>query len=222
VFEHADAMHADPTTCATCHTRETCATCHLEKTPEVAAPLGTSSSIRMETSGLPVPGHTPNFATAHGEAAVAALPKCAACHAETFCTSCHDASGRPEFHPADFVQRHGAEAWGSTQQCSDCHSSEAFCRSCHAAQGFRVGKDVNAAFHDNQPDWLTAHAAAARQGLEACSSCHTQSSCLRCHSARDGFRINPHGPDFDPDQVQEKARESCSLCHFQSQLPGAP
>ena len=124
---------------------------------------------------------------------------------------CHDGSGRPSFHPADFVQRHGAEVAAQLQVCSECHSNEVFCRDCHSTQGFAVADQTGAAFHDATPDWFMAHGQAARQGLDACASCHSQTSCLRCHSAVEGFRINPHGPDFDADA--EMAKGSCTICH---------
>lgn len=214
-WTHGEAMAEAPTSCATCHTQTTCATCHVDTSGRIAGDLApVSTSLRTGGGGPPeIPGHTPNFAVAHGEAAVAALPKCAACHAESYCVDCHDGSGRPSFHPADFVQRHGAEAWSQMQSCSDCHSNEAFCRDCHTTQGFAQAPGAIAgSFHDAQPDWFQTHGRAARQGLDACASCHTQSSCLRCHSAKEGFRVNPHGPDFDPDA--SKAKGSCTLCHF--------
>ncbi|MDT8436301.1 MAG: hypothetical protein RRA92_06050 [Gemmatimonadota bacterium] len=213
-FTHGAAMAESATGCGTCHTQETCTTCHVDTGPVIAEPLAATSAARIPTPGRPaIPGHGPNFAVAHGEAAVASLPKCAACHAESYCVDCHDGSGSPSFHPTDFVSRHGADAWSRTQNCSDCHSNEAFCRDCHATQGFaQAPGQRNAAFHDAQPDWFQSHGRAARQGLDACASCHSQSSCLTCHSAKEGFRINPHGPDFDVDG--DKARASCTICHF--------
>lgn len=215
VFTHGDAMAAAPTSCATCHTRETCADCHVDTSGQIAKDLAPASASLRGNGGGPasIPGHGPNFAVAHGEAAVASLPKCAACHAESYCVDCHDGSGSPSFHPENFVQRHGADSWARMQSCSECHSNEAFCRDCHATQGFAQAPGAIAgSFHDAQPDWFQTHGRAARQGLDACASCHTQSSCLRCHSAKEGFRVNPHGPDFDPKAASAKG--SCTLCHF--------
>ena len=44
-------------------------------------------------------------------------------------------------------------------------------------------------------------------------------NCLRCHSAKSGFRVSPHGPDFDPEHVADKSTQSCGICHFT--IPGA-
>jgi hypothetical protein len=210
-LSHGAAMREAPNSCATCHTQNLCATCHIDTSEQIAEDFAVETSASADGPLVKIPGHGPNFAVAHGAAAVASSPKCAACHEETYCVDCHDGSGRPSFHPADFVQRHSAEAWGQMQTCSECHSNEAFCRDCHTTQGFANAGQTGAAFHDAVPDWFVAHGKAARQGLDACASCHTQSSCLRCHSAVEGFRINPHGPDFDADA--EKAKGSCTICH---------
>jgi hypothetical protein len=80
--------------------------------------------------------------------------------------------------------------------------------------GFAKGN----AFHDAQPDWLLAHGQAARLGMEECASCHEQNSCLRCHSAKSGWRINPHGPGFDPGRVADRSQMSCAICHYRDQI----
>ena len=54
---------------------------------------------------------------------------------------------------------------------------------------------------------------AARQGMESCSTCHQQTECLACHSAKQGWRVNPHGPDFDPERAADRSTQSCAICH---------
>jgi hypothetical protein len=110
--------------------------------------------------------------------------------------------------------------YGQPPECAACHSEEAFCRDCHTGLGFAAGGRTGAAFHDAQPDWLLAHGQAARQDLESCVACHSEATCLRCHSAKTGFRVSPHGPDFDPDHVADKSTQSCGICHLS--LPQAP
>jgi len=211
---HGSEVAESSSSCATCHKQETCATCHIDTYRRIAEDFATATFGSTNPKQVQIPGHAANFAIAHGSAAVASTPKCAACHAETYCVECHDGSGRPSFHPANFVQRHGAEVAAQLLTCSECHSNEVFCRDCHSTQGFAVADQTGAVFHDAIPDWFTAHGQAARQGLDACASCHSQTSCLRCHSAVEGFRINPHGPDFDADA--EKAKGSCTICHGSS------
>lgn len=123
------------------------------------------------------------------------------------------------FHPLNFVLRHGAEAFAAPTECADCHSREVFCRSCHERSGFAASaRRTSGAFHDAQPDWLLTHGQAARQNLEGCVGCHRQTSCLRCHSAKAGLRLNPHGPGFDPSRLTGRSTMSCGICHFADQI----
>jgi hypothetical protein len=174
--------------------------------------------VQITAAGVMPVGHTTTFFDRHGTAAAIGVPQCSACHAEKECIACHDGVKKPSFHPLDFVVRHGAEAFAEQTECAACHSEEAFCRDCHTGLGFAAGGRTNAAFHDAQPDWLLAHGQAARQNLESCVSCHSEGTCLRCHSAKTGFRVSPHGPDFDPDHVADKSTQSCGICHFS--IPG--
>jgi hypothetical protein len=208
-------------TCANCHAQPSCETCHGDGEPVVIRelPVPTSDGPQgvMFAAGGP-PGHTPDFKTQHRSAAVAGIPDCSTCHTESYCADCHDGPSSPGFHPVNFVARHGAEAFATETECSTCHSSEAFCRDCHEGIGFAQGGRSGAAYHDATDSWLIGHGRAARQDMEACVTCHQQSSCLRCHSAKDGWRVNPHGPDFDPDRVADRSEQSCAICHFASQL----
>jgi cytochrome c553 len=224
VQTHQEEARRDVTACATCHTRDSCATCHGEGRPTVAARLavarpGGPEGVRITAGAVMPVGHTPTFFDRHGTAAAIGVPQCSACHAEKECIACHDGVQKPSFHPLDFVVRHGAEAFAEQTECAACHSEEAFCRDCHTGLGFAAGGRTGAAFHDAQPDWLLAHGQAARQDLESCVACHSERTCLRCHSAKTGFRVSPHGPDFDPDHVADKSTQSCAICHLT--LPGA-
>lgn len=237
-FSHAKRVVGGSLSCASCHAEPSCRTCHGEaRIPEIAA-LPDPSEVGL--AGVTVartraPGHIPDFGSQHAAAAAANLPNCTSCHVERECAACHDAvptrSARGDaavpmnsptsgYHPENFLQRHGAEAFAVQTSCTDCHSTEAFCRSCHQGVGVTVGvaDGAGGAFHDAQPDWLFEHGRAARQGLEACSSCHQQTSCLRCHSAKSGLRISPHGRDFDPDRVSDASLQSCAVCHTARQI----
>jgi hypothetical protein len=224
VTEHQEDARRDITVCATCHTRESCATCHGEGQPAVAARLVSArpdgpQGVTITAAAMMPVGHTRTFFDRHGTAAAIGVPQCSSCHAEKECIACHDGVQKPSFHAIDFVVRHGAEAFAERTECAACHSQEAFCRDCHTGLGFAAGGRTGAAFHDAQPDWLLAHGQAARQGLETCVACHSEATCLRCHSAKTGFRVNPHGPDFDPDHVADKSTQSCAICH--RSLPGS-
>jgi hypothetical protein len=221
-WAHGEEAERDIGDCASCHTRPSCQACHgtglalATKLPE-PGPEGRRGVVLADVEAAV---HPVDFATRHGEAAAVGVPNCTACHTEEQCAACHDGAAPPRFHPVDFVLRHGADAFGSETECATCHSREAFCRDCHMTSGFAAGGRTGGAFHDAVPDWLLAHGQAARQELEACTACHDQSTCLRCHSAKSGLRINPHGPGFEADRVAARSQQLCGICHFS--LPGEP
>jgi predicted CXXCH cytochrome family protein len=216
-FEHGRAAAAAMQDCAACHTRSSCETCHAEaKLGSLAVlmepPAGDGRGVRLV--GAHPPGHAPGFERHHAAAAASGAMDCAACHSPSYCNDCHRAAARPGFHAPDFVHQHAAAAYARDTDCASCHSTEAFCRDCHAGAGLSPGDPRTAAYHDAQPFWLLTHGQAARQGMESCAACHQQTDCLRCHSARSGWRIDPHGPDFDPDRLGDRSLESCAVCHF--------
>ncbi|MFQ5746759.1 MAG: cytochrome c3 family protein [Gemmatimonadota bacterium] len=222
-FDHREEAREGTERCAVCHARESCARCHrnADRLAPIAA-LGSDARVaelaaRRAAQGAPA--HGPGFERSHGPAASAGLPRCESCHVETECADCHDAPSRPGFHPPDFVVRHGAEAFAARTECADCHSREVFCRECHARAGVGRAGSASAAFHDAQANWLLAHGEAARRNLETCAACHEQTTCLRCHSARGGWQVNPHGARFDADRLADRSTIGCGLCHID--IPGS-
>lgn len=221
-WTHQDEATEEIGECANCHARSSCAACHGEGRPRIAArlpeaPATGPTGVRIAAVEVMPVGHNETFFDRHGTAAAIGVPDCASCHQERECVACHDGVDRPGFHPLAFVVNHGAEAFSNRTECEACHSREAFCRDCHTSVKIAsdIGRSGVTAFHDAQPDWLLAHGQAARQNLESCVACHQERSCLRCHSARTGWRVNPHGPDFDPGHVADKSTQSCGICHFE-------
>ncbi|HSJ15445.1 MAG TPA: cytochrome c3 family protein, partial [Longimicrobiales bacterium] len=212
--------------CGACHTRDDCATCHVEPLPGAAAELPSrrtsgpgaawheapgvggagvtaagadegaariAAARRLEgelqeptagagpgvglTRRMPV-SHAPrSFLTDHATLAAARPQQCAACHTQRFCTDCHNAPETPGFHPRNYTAKHASESYGRRLECATCHEVRTFCRSCHIQQGMGADGRLDPGFHDAQPLWLLRHAQAARQGLESCTSCHTQRDC---------------------------------------------
>ena len=201
--KHGSAAAANLPNCSSCHTESQCADCH-EGPGRVARGF-----MPGRGAGLQGVDRSDAMSPAAGSFR----------HQAPAPDTPNDA--RPGYHPENFLLRHGSEAFAVQTVCSDCHSTEAFCRDCHQSSGVSIGAAGGAggAFHDAQPDWLFEHGRAARQGLEACASCHQQSSCLRCHSARFGLRISPHGPGFDADRVAARSTMSCGICHTAEQIP---
>jgi len=237
-FEHGKSIGAGSLSCASCHAEPSCRTCHGEANVSEIAVLPNppaTGPAGVTVTATRAPGHTPDFASEHATAAAANLPNCSSCHVESQCLACHERPantaqagrrlpvGPPAssgYHPPNFLMRHGAEAFAVQAVCSDCHSTEVFCRDCHQSMGMAVGvaDGAGGAFHDAQPDWLFEHGRAARQGMETCASCHQQTSCLRCHSAKSGLRVNPHGKDFDPERLRDRSVQSCAACHTADQV----
>jgi hypothetical protein len=124
------------------------------------------------------------------------------------------------FHPANYIVRHGADAYGGTRDCGSCHNTESFCKSCHQGSGLAARGRIDVAFHDGQPLWLLQHGEAARKGLEGCVSCHRQQDCTRCHSAAGGWGVNPHGAGFDAGRMSDRNQLVCGRCHVT--IPGRP
>lgn len=229
-LETHGAAAANPAQCATCHTRTSCRTCHADDAPPAVEALPPAPARPAQERGPGVAlerrapaSHTPTFLENHRSVAASATAQCQACHARTQCTGCHTASealvrpgdrGGARYHPANFLQQHSAAAFGAQSECATCHNLAAFCRSCHLDQGFRTQNRFDTGFHNRKPNWIFGHGQAARQGLETCATCHAQRDCLSCHSAVGGRRINPHGPDFDPERVGSKTPGLCLTCHF--------
>jgi len=206
--------------CATCHDRTSCLVCHggaahLQDAilsiplPREDGPQG----VQLPENTTP-PFHEGDFAVNHAAAASAGQPNCTTCHSESTCNSCHEGQGSPSFHPTDFLASHGPEAYGRVSDCSSCHNAEAFCRTCHLSLGLDAQGEIGGAYHDDQALWILSHATAARQDLESCVSCHQQTDCLRCHSARAGLGVNPPGPDFNGSSINDRNKAMCTLCHI--------
>jgi hypothetical protein len=208
--------------CGTCHTRDDCAACHVQPLPDSAAVLQERPRVRAPGVGLrreqPASHGPRSFFDDHAALAAAEPQQCESCHTTRFCTDCHDAPASPGFHPRNFTAQHASAAYGRRLECSTCHETRTFCRSCHIQQGMRAEGRLDPGFHDAQPLWLLRHAQAARQGLESCTSCHTQKDCLQCHSQLGAFGVNPHGPDFDAARVQKRNPLICFACHVSDPL----
>ncbi|MEX0892562.1 MAG: cytochrome c3 family protein [Gemmatimonadota bacterium] len=182
--------------------------------PELARPMAPQQGESQRAALL----HPPGFATAHGGAAAADQPSCSSCHTSTFCSDCHDAPESSGFHAPNFVQRHATDAYSRQTECSTCHNTQSFCKSCHESVGLGSEGRLDVAFHNALPLWLLQHAQAARQGLESCATCHAERDCQQCHSATGGWRISPHGPDFDPTRMADRNKLTCRRCHIA--IPG--
>jgi hypothetical protein len=203
----------------------------LRRSVEAESPVASVIPARMGTSSpdwTPAPHqadsakrvrvHPGGFIRSHGVAAATEATTCSGCHAQRFCTDCHAGEKvTRRYHPANFVSGHPAKAYGRDTDCASCHSTEAFCRDCHKQLNLGTTGIRGTGFHNAQPQWLLQHGRAARQEMTTCASCHQQRDCLQCHSQL-GWRVNPHGPDFDAVRMHARNRALCLRCHFKDPL----
>jgi len=220
ILRHGGEAGGSIATCANCHTRTSCQTCHREGgLPEIAAlPAPGADDPRGVRPTAVQRVHAPGFATSHAIDGAAREAACSSCHAKPFCETCHTAPETPGFHGPAFLARHAAEAYGNEQDCMSCHNAEVFCRACHSGLGLGAAGRSAVAFHTSNPAWVLGHGQAARQGMDGCITCHSEASCLQCHSARSGWRISPHGPGFDPIRMRNANQLMCRRCHIAGEI----
>ena len=212
---HGAAASANAASCSNCHAQESCSDCHREgSASSIAAQLPALRSGESDPTVKPRLGfHPPEFARRHAGEASLTSASCMNCHAQQSCENCHAGEGNAGFHGPQFVERHGTFLYGGVAECSSCHNTETFCRDCHSTM--IVGRDdLTSSFHDRSPLWLLQHGEAARFTLESCASCHAQTDCMRCHSQKGGWGVNPHGPDFPADALADANLGVCAICHW--------
>lgn len=208
--------------CATCHTREDCTACHVPPGPDVIAAFPARADVvapgAVTERQMPLSHASRWFDREHAAIASAQPGSCQACHQQRFCTDCHEKPANPTYHPRNFAAQHSSQAYGRRMECSTCHEVRTFCRSCHIQMGMQTEGRLTVGFHDAEPLWLLRHARAARQGLESCTSCHTQRDCMQCHTEIGAFQISPHGPNFNARRAQQRNPVICFACHVTDPL----
>jgi hypothetical protein len=207
--------------CVTCHTQESCLVCHVG-TPRVARSLIAASPERTRgavTQRRRPASHGADFSVMHAAPASASPAGCAACHARPQCLECHipdPGNGAPGYHRAGFLATHPVQAYQRTASCSDCHNPAQFCSSCHLSAGLAsVDLPLDGGYHDAKRFFVAGHGQAARQNLESCVSCHTETDCMSCHatSTQGGRNFSPHGPGFDAERLRRRNPQMCTACH---------
>ena len=178
VKSHRFYAEKQPNNCKDCHQLSFCEDCHYGG--------GLTPSLQATNFGVDYTpkSHLPDFIEIHPIEARNDPRTCFRCHAQQFCTDCHD-KFKNKFMggPLNIISHE--QAW-SEQQVSAAgpkHSSfsPSQCQQCHP----------NAFVPQNQ--WTSEHAIEARTNLSSCQTCHPQGQvCIKCHSATTGLEINPH------------------------------
>ena len=221
--------------CVGCHQKRgvsgRCVVCHITR-KDGRLKTNFRAGILRPTRAPAGMEHGPGFTKDHASAARQGRRTCDSCHTQASCLKCHAGSLRPmSIHSGDYVRRHAMDARRDQPRCSSCHRSQGFCVGCHQRLG--VGRETREsgfaphtgkAFH---PPGFTAvqrgpghHAHSARRNIRACSSCHRESTCIRCHGStsvgKGGF--SPHAPGFGVSDkcraLSARNRRVCLKCHL--------
>jgi predicted CXXCH cytochrome family protein len=207
-------QRANPDVCFACHAHPAtdhfvdanCQTCHVAFVESELPPT------RLATLPVPANHHVPGFILeGHGLHAQAQPQKCAVCHTQERCTSCHvTAQDVPEIAamppapagwmlpafaahypvPAShltpaWVEQHGAAA--SRQQCATCHTRED-CTACHVPPGpdvlagFPARADVVAPGAVTLRQLPLSHASRWFDRDHAALAASQPGSCAACHT----------------------------------------
>jgi predicted CXXCH cytochrome family protein len=146
------------------------------------------------------------------------LPKMATCfscheHQDKWnlrsCDSCHvdlAAEDTPPpghlVHDGDWIREHGVRAGSERDLCASCHS-ERSCAKCHGV-GMVPTLPAKMAFDDvplaglHRAGFRSRHALEARADPGLCATCHSESSCVECHTASS---VSPEGTTRSPHAV---------------------
>jgi len=231
-------------TCLECHdgrkAPDACRTCHL------TLPDG---RIDTMASGVPLKpagwymadAHDESFLQDHRKAAQMNDGYCANCHQPKFCMDCHNGVQKPlKFHPNNWVLQHPSAARKNTPDCNSCHRLQTFCVDCHQQSMVAWEPGIGAPTYGGQgqadlverriqfhPEgWAdfgrgpNHHAFQAQRNIRACASCHTEQTCLDCHSLQGRYKAgapNPHPPGFAGSNLCQgmvkRNHRSCVKCH---------
>lgn len=220
----AHGTQASRAACATCHTTEDCRACHIAPLPVAVTAVPSRSDV--VAPGVGVEARAPEshesffFLELHPVHAAGDPSSCSTCHVESFCVECHEGPLGGGYHPAGFVARHAADAFGRETECANCHDTEVFCRSCHVQAGLTSVGRLGPGYHEGGAVWLLRHGQAARQNLESCTTCHRQNDCTQCHGVLGAFKVSPHSRGFDAERAWEQSPRTCLACHIKNPLEG--
>jgi hypothetical protein len=153
----------------------------------------------------------------------------------------------PKSHRTDFKEIHPIKAREDPRSCYRCHDVKRFCEDCHnrfkpdelaPVSHRRQFSDIklsdigpnhsifNAAqcptCHPNGTlpthQWSAGHATEARRNLASCQACHPEGDvCMKCHSAANGLKINPHPRGWDSIKgrlARASDNKTCLKCHI--------
>lgn len=230
--------------CATCHARDFCISCHVNA-PETAKIQALAADPRslVHPAKLKEPDshRAAEFDRQHGKDVGRKSERCATCHTQQSCLTCHVAPAtgavtalasagpgrgrgaetkrtKPVTHVAAFRNQHERLAAASPRSCSTCHTRSE-CLECH-----RPDPAASRGYHP--AGFLTKHPASAYSRETSCADCHNpQQFCQSCHRTAGtvakttlGVGIFHDGKRqflFGHGQAARQSLESCVSCHVE-------
>ena len=175
--------------------------------------------------------HDENWLKNHKTVAGQDDEHCNNCHKPTWCVDCHNGVKKPlKIHPNNWILAHTVSARKNTPDCQSCHRTQTFCLDCH--NGLKVGGDTEKnplkqqgqlKFHPE--GWAdfggrgpNHHSFQAKRNIRACTSCHTEATCLSCHTSSGigGGGVSPHPAGFKGADCKRLLRMNprvCAKCH---------
>lgn len=203
-----DPLHLPaPSACVRCHDKphdsRDCRGCHGEAASRQGAAMA-RKHLRFEhrthlkaTRGDCVRCHV-QVAESSPDALRPTMATCFGCHEHENqwktrdCAGCHvdleDERVKPAthvVHDGDWIREHGLRTAAARDLCATCHS-EGFCATCHGATvpalpwKLALGDPRAPSLH--RAGFRSRHADEARADPGVCSTCHSESSCIDCHS----------------------------------------
>jgi hypothetical protein len=236
LLAHGADATADPLRCAVCHARESCERCHANAPAiQSISGLGTDERVARLVRGLAAEYPTPldhqrwDFRFAHGGAARSATVRCANCHTQPSCRSCHIGRGAQNViaqlpregagratgvhlrRASDLLRETGAGPSTGGEGVTAARSPAVTEYAAGSARADDTLRALQVRVH--LPGFTSAHGGAAASKQLACSGCHERRFCSDCHDGEGRRRF--HVPNF----VSRHAAESygrpaeCSTCH---------
>lgn len=194
--EHRVAAQKDPNNCVDCHEQAFCQDCHFGG--------GISPDLHLSTyrGNYKPRSHRSDFREIHPIRSLDNPQTCKRCHEAKFCSSCHARFRAPELRIRSHRKGFSDIRVGGTRHSQFDRSQ---CETCHP--GGMLPRHV----------WSAEHRREALRDLQSCQSCHADGQvCLKCHSARQGLRINPHPRHWSKfkDNIKSASDERvCRACH---------
>lgn len=192
-IKHTVEAKSKSANCGACHEQSFCSDCHKSGFAGEQGKLG----------GRAVDVHRTEFNVTHPLAAKADQQLCKSCHTTKYCSDCHT-----KFQPEELQVLSHRKGWSNIESSPGVkHSvvSTLQCQTCH----------VNSVLPAHE--WSGTHAKEARRSLATCQTCHADGqTCMKCHSATSGLRINPHPEDWSKMKSNlQKASggKTCRKCH---------